>query len=158
MRDQAMVAIMFKDLSFSPFYPLCKRDAANACLHILTTTLEVTFAVADQIKHAILMVETPKLRQKKLTELDKIVMDTSFIRLASTWDMFLEIAELVLHESGLPKTEWAFYVRASYLRRHFPMTLSRNPAPIFLSSYAQPYEAAARANIKAFVAACTVTS
>lgn len=156
MRDQAMVAIMFKDLSFSPFYHLSKRDSANACHHMLSHVLEVPSAVADQIKRSILMAEPPKLRQKKLTELDKIVMDTSFIRLASSWDMFLEIAELVLRESGLPKTEWAFWVRANYFRKYFPMTLSRNPAPIYLSSYAHPYEAAARANMKAFVSSCKV--
>ncbi len=154
MRDTAIVAILFKDYSFNPFSPVHKLHSAHLCFDLLSEVLLISKGISEDIKRAILRVEPPKLRSKKLSDLDKIVMDVSFIRLASTSGVFWDITKLLLKEKGLPETPKSFNIRARYFTQNFPMTLSQNPLPIFLSESAQPYQDMARVNIKAFLRAC----
>lgn len=154
MRDTAIVAILFKDYSFNPFSPAHKFHSAHLCFDLLSEVLSISKGISEDIKRAILRVEPPKLRSKKLSDLDKIVMDVSFIRLASTSGVFWDITKLLLREKSLPETQKSFEIRARYFRQNFPATLSLNTLPIFVSGFAEPYEDMARANIKGFLAAC----
>lgn len=157
-REHAIVATIFKDCHFNPFSNLWKISSANFCFDNLFNILGVSKGVAEEIRSSILKINTPKLRQSKMTELEKLVTDVNFIRLASKWEAFLDISKMVLAEKGYRENTESLLVRGKYFRLNFPMTLSRNPTPIFLSSYAHPYEAAARENIKAFLLGCKAAS
>lgn len=154
MRDKAIVATLFKDYAFNPFSSTYKLHSAHLCFDLLFEVLSVNKGLAGEIKHAILKVEPPKERSKKLTDLDKVVIDVSFIRLASAPGVFWDITKLLLREKGLPENQESFDIRARWFRQNFPMTLSRSPVPIFLSDFAHPYEDTARANVKGFLLAC----
>jgi hypothetical protein len=154
MRDKAIVATLFKDYAFNPFSSAYKLHSAHLCFDLLFEVLSVNKGLAEEIKHSILKVEPPKERSKKLTDLDKAVIDVSFIRLASAPRVFWDITKLLLKEKGLPENQKSFDTRARWFRQNFPLTLSRSPVPIFLSPFAEPYEAMARVNVKGFLLAC----
>ncbi len=154
MREMAMVATMFKDSAFSPFVRSSKVWSADNAFYILKNILGVSDAVAKEIRHSIHRIDPPSSRHGKYSELDKLVMDLNFVRLASKWEVFLEISKAVLSESGYPRTAESLLIRGRYFRQNFPMTKDGKKLPIFLSAYTLQYEAAARKNIDDFLQKC----